>query len=259
MNRAWWVVVLLFGAVGWGGEEAAVDGPIRPGHPQWPRVWVTYRKIGTPDEDFAALRAAGVGLVNLDARNADEARAALARARQTGMKYHISLPDITEHIGLVTQAKLEPVPALLIGGVYDGKAIDRHVFTFTPGRHEIVIEPPVYNKGYAYTRGSGGTGKPKATERIAHYFPDIGAPVRAEIVVPLRRFDGQQHLKIVPATVERAAPEAKPATDSAAGLPETAETRSRALYRLAFDLTGLDGALLDHVGIAVYWAYGGST
>ena len=241
------------------GENERMMEAIRPGHPQWPVVWTTHRKMGTPEEDLAALRAAGVGLVSVDVRNAAEAAAALARARAAGMKYNISLPEITEHRGLVAQAGLEPVPALMIGGVYQGKAIDRHVFAFTPGRHEILVEPPVYNKGYAYTRGSGGTGQPKATEPIAHYFPDIGAPLRAEVVVPLKRFDGRQHLKIVPATVTQAPPDAKPDPDSIAGLPETTESRTRKLYRLAFDLTGLDGALLDHVGIAVYWAYGGSS
>ena len=237
---------------------SAPKGAIRPGHPTWPRVWVTHRRMGTIEQDVAALRAAGVGLIEARGRNAAEARAELDLARKTGMKYHLSLPDITEHRGLVRQAGLEPVDALMIGGVYDGKAIDRHVYRFTAARHEIVIEPPVYNRRYAYTRGSGGTGRPKATERIAHYFPDIGPPVRAEVVVPLKRFDGRQHLKIVPAKVAPAPLGAAVPNDSAAKLPDTTEKASRKLYRLTFDLTGLDAALLDRVGIAVYWAYGGS-
>jgi len=238
--------------------KAAADKAIRPGHPQWPRVWATWRRVTTIEQDLATLRAAGVGLVNLDAGKAQEAKAALDRARATGMKYHISLPDITEHRSLVEQAGLEAVPAQMIGGVCQGKAIDRHVFAFAPGRHEVLVEPPVYSRGYAYTRGSGGTSRPKETERIAHYFPDIGAPLRAEVVVPLKPFDGQQHLKILPATIAKAPADAKPANDSIAGLPETTESRSRTLYRLSFDLTGLDGAQLDKVGLAVYWAYGGS-
>lgn len=127
----------------------------------------------------------------------------------------------------------------MIGGVYQGRAIDRHVFAFAPQRHEIVIEPPVYKQGYAYARGSGSTGEPEQTEPIAHYFPDMGAPARAEVIVPLRAFDGRQHLQIIPAAVAEAPPGAKPENDSITGLPDTTETRNRKLYQLRFDLTGL--------------------
>ena len=239
-------------------DGTAMSKAIRPGHPEWPAVWATYRAVGSKEEDYRVLRAAGVGLVGASARNAGEAKAALDLARQCGMKYHVALPEVTEHRDLVRQAGLEPAPALMIGGVYRGKAIDRHVFAFTPGPQTIVIEPPVYNKGYAYTRGSGGTGRPKATERIAHYFPDIGAPERAEVVVPRKAFDGRQHLAIVPAKVTPAPEGAAPADDTAAALEDTTEKRTRKLYQLTFDLTGLDDCLLDRVGIAVYWRYAGS-
>ncbi|MFW6318304.1 MAG: hypothetical protein ACOC06_07555, partial [Halorubrum sp.] len=43
----------------------------------------------------------------------------------------------------------------------NGRAIDRHVFKFSAGKHQIIIEPPVYNKDFAYTLGSGGTGRQK--------------------------------------------------------------------------------------------------
>jgi len=224
----------------------------------WPAVWVTYRKVRDRAGDIAELKAAGVGLIGAGARNAAEAKEALTLARKTGMKYHVSLPEVTEHRDLVRQAGFEPVAAVMIGGVCNGKAIDRHVFSFAPRKCEVLIEPPVYNRHYAYTRGSGGTGRRRDTERIAHYFPDIGPPLRAEVVVPLRPFDGRQHLKVLPANVAAAPAGAKLGVDSAAGLPETAEKRSRKLYRVTFDLTGLDGAMLDHVGIAVYWTYGGS-
>jgi len=84
-------------------------------------------------------------------------------------------------------------------------------------------------------------------------------PARAEIIVPLKAFDGQQHLKIIPATIAEAPPDAKPENDTVTpDLPESSETKNRKLYRLAFDLTGLDGAMLDKVGLAVYWPYRGS-
>jgi hypothetical protein len=239
--------------------ESPRNLPIRPGHPEWPRAWTTYKKVASLEEDWADLKAHGVGCINRDARNADDAKAALELARRHGMKYHIGLGEVTEQASLVKGAGLAPVDALMIGGAYRGKAIDRHLFAFTAGRHEIIIEPPVYNKGFAYTRGSGGTGPAKAAEKIAHYYPDMPAPVRAEVVVPLKAFDGRQHLKIVPAGIAEAPPEARPENDTVtADLPESGETKNRSLYRLSFDLTGLDGALLDQVGLAVYWPYRGS-
>lgn len=231
---------------------------IGPGDPAWPKVWVHYGVMETAEKDIETLRAAGVGLMSVQARDAASAKEAIVRARATGMKYQISLSDITEQRPLVTEAGLESVPALMIGGVYEGRAVDRHVFTFSPQPCDIIVEPPVYSQPYLYTRGSGGTGEPKQTERIAHYLPDIGAPVRAEVIVPLRAFDGRQHLKIIPAAITEAPPAAKPGKDSIKGLAETTETRNRKLYRLRFDLTGLGNALLDRVGIAVYWEYGGT-
>ena len=239
--------------------ESAAKLPIRPGSPDWPIAWITYRKVASLEEDWADLKAHGVGLINRGARNADDARAALEVARRLGMKYHIELGEVTENPGMVKGAGLTPVDAIMIGGAYQGKAIDRHVFAFKPGRHEIIVEPPVYNKALAYTRGSGGTGKAKDAEKIGHYYPDMPAPVRAEVVVALEAFDGQQHLKIIPAEISPAPADAKPENDSVTpDLPPVSETANRKLYRVSFDLTGLDGAMLDKVGIAVYWPYHGS-
>jgi len=147
-------------------EAAAGNLSIRPGHPEWPRAWTSYRKVKSLEEDWADLKAHGVGLVNRGARNVEDARAALETARRLGMKYHIELGEVTETPAMISGAGLTPVEALMIGGVYQGRAVDRHLFTFTAARHEIVIEPPVYNKGLAYTRGSGGTGKAKSAEKI---------------------------------------------------------------------------------------------
>jgi len=102
--------------------------------------------------------------------------------------------------------------AVMIGGIYQGKAIDRHVFSFSAGPHAIVVEPP-----------ETMSGKP---------FQPLGPTFKAEVVVPLRPFDGRQHLKVVAADIEQL------------------DGRKA---KLSFDLTGLDGALLDKVGIACYW------
>jgi hypothetical protein len=175
------------------------------------------------------------------------------------MKVAISFQEITERADRTRTLGFTPEPALMIGGVYQGKAIDRHLFRFTAGLHTILIEPPVYNKGLAYTRGSGGTGPPKNTERIGHYYPDMGPPLRAEVVVPLKLYDGRQHLRVVPAQIEEAPAGSVVEGDSVTpDLMDSSEVRQRKLYRLRFDLSGLEGARLDLTGIAVYWRYGGS-
>jgi len=155
------------------------NNPILPGNPEWPTVWATYRPVQSLEKDIEELRRAGVGLISTRARTVADARNALQIARAGGMKYHISLSDITERAELVKDTGRKPVPALMIAGVYKGKAIDRHLFSFSPAKHRIIIEPPVYSRDLPYTTGSGGDGKPKDTEPVGHYFPDMGAPVRA--------------------------------------------------------------------------------
>lgn len=224
-----------------------------------PRVWSTYRTVETIEKDFADLKAHGVELIDVHARDAGEAKEKLRIARTLGMKYHIGLPEVTEHAGLVREAGFEPTDALMIGGVYRGKAIDRHLFAFQAGKHTIVIEPPVYNKQFAYRAKSGGTGRPSDGDRIGHYYPDMPDPVKAEIIVPLQRFDGKQHLKMIPAAISQAPAGALPENDSVdPDMPASSETANRKLYQLTFDLSGLEHALLDQVGVAVYWPYHGT-
>lgn len=226
---------------------------------QLPRVWSTYVTVETIEKDFADLKAHGVEVVSMNARTVDEAREKLRLARTFGLKYHISLPEITERADLVRSSGFDPVDALMIGGVYQGKAIDRHLFAFQAQKYTIIIEPPVYNKKFAYTAGSGGTGKSGNGEPICHYFPDMPAPLKAEVIVPLGKFDGEQHLKIIPAMIEPAPDGAEPEIDSVTpDMPASSETTDRKLYRLSFDLCGLDHALLNQVGLAVYWPYHGT-
>jgi hypothetical protein len=241
----------LFALLLWG---SAPTGPIRPGNPEWPVAWISYRRVDTTESDFADLKAHGVGLVETGTGSVERAKEQLAVARRFHMKYAISLPEITESAGLVRQQGLTPVDALMIGGVYQGQAIDRHLFHFSAAPQRIAIEPPVYDEGFAYTAGSGGTGPAAKGEPIGHYFPGMGGPLRAEIVVPLKKYDGRQHLKIVPATIEPLPAGSKVEQDSVRpGMQASSETANRKLYQIRFDLTGLDTALLDQVGIAVYW------
>lgn len=224
-----------------------------------PVAWTSYQKVATYEQDFADMKAHGVGLVDMNARDVADAREKLNLARQFGMKYHINLPDITERANLVRDEGYEPVDALMIGGVYQGKAIDRHLFQFKAGKNTIIIEPPVYNKAFAYTENDGSTSEAGLGERIAHYYPEMTNPVKAEIVVPLKRFDGKQHLKMINAQITEAPAGSKPEFDSVTqDMPVASETKNRKLYQVSFDLTGLNAALLNQVGIAVYWPYHGT-
>jgi len=226
-----------------------VPGRVRPGHPEWPMAWMTYRQVASLGEDIRDLQAHGVGLISCRVTSSQKIRESLEVARRTGMKYHIDLPEVTEEADLVRRSGLEPVSAIMIGGVYDGKAIDRHVFSFTASEQEILLEPPVYSARFPY----GSSDDP-----FGHYFPEIGAPLRAEVIVPLRPFDGQQHLKIIPATINKAPAEIRPPNDSVmADMPDSDEILKRTIYVVRFDLTELDDALLDKVGLAVYWRYDG--
>lgn len=224
-----------------------------------PVAWTSYHKVATYEQDFADLKAHGVGLVSMNAIDVADAREKLKLARQFDMKYHINLPDITERANLVREEGYEPVDALMIGGVYQGKAIDRHLFQFKAGKNTIIIEPPVYNKAFAYTENNGSTSEAGLGDRIAHYYPEMTSPLKAEIVVPLKKFDGKQHLKIITAQITEAPAGSKPEFDSVTpDMPVASETKNRKIYQVSFDLTGLDAALLNQVGIAVYWPYHGT-
>ena len=245
----------------WLREEGAArplpDGPIRPGDPEWPVGWMSYSPVASLEEDIADLKAHGTGLIDQRAGTAEEARRLLKVARRTGMKYALNnLDDVTEDAPLVEELGFEPHPARLIGGVYRGKAVDRHLFSFPPEEHQITIEPPVWNEGFSHPPSR--TGEENA---FGHYYPNMGAPVKAEVVVPLKPYDGEQHLKIVPAEVTEARRGAKLDADSVTpDMPSAPETENRTLYQLSFDLSGLEEAMLDKVGLAVYWEYreGGS-
>ncbi|HWR51828.1 MAG TPA: hypothetical protein VN428_12015 [Bryobacteraceae bacterium] len=223
-----------------------------------PLVWAHYTPVVSKEADFADLIAHGIGLVNDKSNSVEQARAALAVARKTGMKYNIYVQDITKHASHVQEAGLKPAYALMVGGAYEGKAIDRHLFQFSAGPQRIVIEPPVYNPGLPYTLGTGGSGIPKKTDPVGHYWPDMPAPVRAEIIVPLKKFDGKQHIRVVSATIQKSTAASIENDSVTPELPRSAEIRNRKLYELTFDLSGLDGAQLAHVGIAVYWPFLGS-
>ncbi len=239
--------------------------PIRPGNSEWPRAWVSYNNWegkSAPDsmeKDFKDLKAHNVGLVSMNAKTVEEARMKLALARKHGMKFHIQLNKMNERKDVMEQMGITPVDALMIGGIYKGKAIDRFLFEFTATKQFIIVEPPVYNAQFAYRSRKDTSIAYEKREQSGHYFPDIPAPVKAEIIVPLKLYDGQQHLTIIPATVE--AIDGNISLDEESVTPEMKlvnEIKNRKLYKISFDLTGLDKAILNKIGVAVYWPYHGS-
>lgn len=189
----------------------------------FPRVWVTYKQHKSYKEDFDDLISHGVAGIEVR-QERSEWPEILRLARQKGIKLSTSIPEITENRSLVEKHGYKPTAAIMIGGAYKGLAIDRHLFSFSPRHYSILIEEPVYDKENCY----GALGR---------YFPRMGPPIRAEVVVPKRNYDGRQHLTILPAQIRPADREH--------------------FYRMSFDLSPVEGDL-SRVGLAVYWEYEGT-
>lgn len=227
----------------------------------WPRVWMcaVWR---TPFENTVRMCAEqGVDVVEVRQwtdRHCIESLAALRKYKVKGfVEAHNPLPKIKE----IVEKGLPFERAVFSGGAYKGKAIDRTLFKFSPGIHDILIEPPVYSKGQPYVvkREKGVDGNIRIVKG-GHYFggralgtsnPYIPLGT-AEIIVPEKPFDGKQHIRIIPCKVLPADPGSVVENDSADGLSGP-EIENRRLVRLRFDLSDCDGMMLDKVGIAVYW------
>jgi len=219
--------------------------------PELPKVWMSFSKA-VNGENFEACaadcKAHGVDVVEAPRSHAvEDYRLALMACRKLGLKMFTSIRDASRSDDS-PDAHGPYEPAVMIGGVYKGLAVDRNLFSFVAAKHEIVLEPPVYSVGQPYL---------KAPHYIArgdgHYFDGYVPTGRAEVIVPERPFDGKQHLKVVSAAVEIVPSDTKVEKDTAARLVPTESLRRRILVKLTFDLTGLDACLLDKVGLAVYW------
>ncbi len=224
--------------------------PIATDNPSLPVAWTTYQKYKSYDDDFRDIRNHNVGLIEFFSDTLmNDAEEILQLCRKHHLKLAVPLGShLLPNAEMVTEAGMTPEPAIMIGGVYMGKAIDRHLFAFTAARHRIIIEPPVYNQNFAYTIKDGST--------TGHYYPGIAKPLRAEIIVPLKQFDGRQHLAIIPCTIEPINGDTVLKNESVpAGSYNHPEIKSRTLYALRFDLTGYDTAMLDKIAIAAYWNF----
>ena len=209
-----------------------------------PRTWTSLQWGSGMDAQFADIAAHGVEVVEVPPWAETVTSNALNLCRKHGLKAFTYSIDQTK----TSKSALAGKPferAVMLGGAYRGRAIDRNLFSFAPTVHDIVLEPPVYSGGQPY-----GSGRSKH----GHYFSGL-VPIRAEVVVPLKLFDGRQHLQIVPCGILPAATDQRPENDTVFdNMRETDEIVNRRLVRLRFDLSPYADACLDKVGLAVYWA-----
>lgn len=201
---------------------------LRPGHPDWPTGWVSgISCLDSLESLIPRLKQSGIGCIGIPAKKAaGREKEILHLCKKSNIKIFLEVDDTSSYANKCTGERTYPVPALMIGGVFQGRAIDRNVFQFQPKKQKIRIESPLL-----YSRS-----------RSAETSTSVCSPVRAEVVVPLALFDGCQHLFILPAEIT--------STNEKQQSTDTNITRS---FDITFDLSGLEGALLDKIGLAVYW------
>ncbi|HKJ78814.1 MAG TPA: hypothetical protein VKA10_04740, partial [Prolixibacteraceae bacterium] len=182
------------------------------------QVWMTYYKGRDLKQDFKDMKAHGVDAIEVGIwgiQGNSRAKNVLIAARQNNLKLIIGIPEVAEQAFKFENEN--PERAVMMGGAYKGKAIDRFRFPFTPKEHSITIESPVYDSTNCYGD-------------IGRYFMGL-TPVKAEVVIKQADFDGQQHLQIIDAQIK---------------------SQKQHYWNMQFDLTGVKGDL-DNVVLAVYW------
>ena len=217
-----------------------------------PKVWISCWHVADLRTTFADCRSHGVDVVETQVWPPERCREILSAARQTGVKVFVGGAEASEdHRPMQKGWPVER--AVMIGGAYRGLSIDRHLFSFTATQHEIVLEPPVFSRRQPYVRSFMDSNGKVRSVRGGHYFEEF-EPIRAEVIVPLAPFDGKAHVAVVPAEMQDAPPDTALENDSVtpdmAGTPEIVNRR---LVKLSFDLSSYGGAMLDKVGVAVYW------
>ena len=217
-----------------------------------PRVWMSATLRNDMEETIRMCAEQGVDCVEVPTWQVEDCRRSLAALRKFGVKGFTSTGGDPSKDSRPTVHDGKPCErAVCIGGAYRGLSIDRNVFSFTAGPHEIVVEPPVYSGRQPYTRRAEDADGTEHIVKSGHYF-SFRPTGKAEIVVPEKLFDGEQHLRIIPCEALPAGQGDKPENDTAEGMSGP-EIESRRLVKLRFDLTDCADCLLDKVGIAVYW------
>ena len=107
----------------------------------FPRVWTSVSGCRTAEE-FGQMAADCVahGVQIVASRNGDTEflSAQLAICRKYGLKMFFGIPDPSKTDNDAKKSGLYEL-AVMSGGCYRGLAIDRNLFTFAPGRHEIIV------------------------------------------------------------------------------------------------------------------------
>ncbi len=238
---------------GEGGAAPTNHLPLTTNHLPLPKVWMSATLRGDMEETIRLCAEQGVDCVEVPTWQVDDCRRSLAALRKYGVKGFTSTgPDPSLDSRPAVRDGKPCERAVCVAGAYRGLAIDRNLFSFTAGPHEIVVEPPVYSVRQPYTRRRKNPDGTESIVKSGHYFGSFRPTGKAEIIVPERLYDGKQHLRIIPCEVLPAGPNDKPETDTAAGMSGP-EIENRRLVRLKFDLTDCADCLLDKVGIAVYW------
>lgn len=222
-----------------------------------PKVWMSasYRKPYS--ETVRQCKEGGVDVVQMPFWphcSPSDRTAVLEALKANGMKGYVEGVEVSESAFLPVVDKMPHEDAVMSGGAYRGLAIDRHLYAFTPGRHSIVVEPPVYSRRQPYAKRVKDASGQTVEVRSGHYYGGYLPTGEAEVIVPLKAFDGRPHLKIIPCVARLAETNAVLEHDTAtAAMRGSAEIAERRLVRLDFDLSGLENACLDKVGLAVYW------
>ena len=119
------------------------------------RVWMSYvNVVNGVDEDFRDMKTHGIEGVEINMYPAiwvgDELdlNLALECARKYGMQLAFTVENITLRADRLATLGISPTPCVMIGGVYEGKAIDWNRFSFAPERHEILIGKPVFGSDW---------------------------------------------------------------------------------------------------------------
>ena len=193
-----------------------------------PKVWMSLHPGGLDlDEAFRDMKSHGVDVADFYSPVPNRAEA-LELARKHQLRLSWVVPDIVwKHI---SQFGHEPVPAVMIGGAYKGRAIDWHTFPFSPGDHEIEIERPVnfFPQNEEMEENLSRYGR-----FFQRHFYGVNpqSVKRAEVIVKKCCYNGKQHLTLLPAEII---------------------AHDEKHVRIGFSLSGQEGDL-EHVMIAVYW------
>ena len=139
-------------------------------HSSLPKVWMSAQGRNDMTETIRLCAEQGVDCVDVPTWRTNDCRRSLEALRKYGIKgFTSSGSDTSMDVREIVSRGLPCERAVCVAGAYRGLAIDRNLFSFTAGPHEIVIEPPVYSKSQPYTRTVKDADGTARTIRSGHY------------------------------------------------------------------------------------------